>query len=1015
MPRALPTLLALAALAATPASAAAVTTPIAPGSTLILSGADSLGAALPAPVNTTYVRDQGAISDDGRFVAFASGADGLSAEDDDRFTNIFVKDRSTGAVTLVSRRAGATGAPAHGECGDATISDNGARVAFTCNAPLDAADANQHTDVYVRDLATATTTLASRASGAAGAVASVAAYNPMISGDGSAVVFDSAAANLVAGDGNGLPDIFRRELATAQTALVSRADGAGGAIGDLSSAGASVSDDGDTVAFATYATNLIATPDTNGSRDVYVRDIAAGTTTIVSAPEYGTTAAANDDSSSPAISGQKVGGQYYVAFETGASNLGPLDGNGHSDVYRRAVVNGAVVLVSRGQGGAVLGDNSWLGGIDDTGAEIGFSTGAMNVAPDFSGGLPAAYVRHVGAGTTELVSRQGTDGPPVFGNIPAVSGDGTVFAWEIEGGGQTPDADPLYGNAYVRDLAPRGTEVLARPAGTAPFVNAGADAWLSWSSQSISADGTRVAFTAVRNGGRVYEAWVRDLRTGALVLASRADGPTGAPARGDVRQAVISADGNRVAFLTSSSLSPADGDDLQSVYVRDLATGRTLLASRGDGLAGANANEDAYHPAVDGDGSRVAFVTSAKNLGDGDTNALPDVHVRDLATGRTLLASAPIGGGAANGAASTTSLDASGRHVAFGSYASNLGDGDKDMIEDVHVRDLATGALRLVSVTPAGVKGDDASVDPRLSADGSVVAFSTRAALLSGAKGDHVVVRDLARATLATADRASGAGGAIGAEPARDFSLSGDGRNVAWSTTVSSPGSATPAQVYLRDLATGTTITASRGPGVAGAPGGGNSSAPALSANGACVAFVSEAPLVPGAAADFGQVYVRAVAPGCGPASPPVAQRPAADVTADVTAPVLAGARLSRTRFAVGARATALTAVRRGTVLRFTSSEAAALRLKVQRARPGRRRAGRCVRVRVRPARRACTAYVRRATLGRTIGAGAGRVAFSGRIGRTALRPGRYRLVLRAVDAAGNRSAAVRLAFRVVR
>ena len=88
----------------------------------------------------------------------------------------------------------------------------------------------------------------------------------------------------------------------------------------------------------------------------------------------------------------------------------------------------------------------------------------------------------------------------------------------------------------------------------------------------------------------------------------------------------------------------------------------------------------------------------------------------------------------------------------------------------------------------------------------------------------------------------------------------------------------------------------------------------------------------------------------------------------------------------------------RGTLLRFRSSEAAVLRIAIQRVRRGQR-----------PRLRAA------GTLTRRVAAGAGRVRLSGRIGRRALRPGSYRLRLTAVDAAGNRSAPRLLRFRVVR
>ena len=109
--------------------------------------------------------------------------------------------------------------------------------------------------------------------------------------------------------------------------------------------------------------------------------------------------------------------------------------------------------------------------------------------------------------------------------------------------------------------------------------------------------------------------------------------------------------------------------------------------------------------------------------------------------------------------------------------------------------------------------------------------------------------------------------------------------------------------------------------------------------------------------------------------------------------------------------------VRRGRPvnLRFRLSEAASVRVKIQRALPGRRVRGRCRKpsARNRSARR-CTRYVRVTTLRATGKAGKNRVRFSGRVRGRALARGRYRAVVQATDAAGNHSVPRRVSFRVL-
>jgi hypothetical protein len=152
-----------------------------------------------------------------------------------------------------------------------------------------------------------------------------------------------------------------------------------------------------------------------------------------------------------------------------------------------------------------------------------------------------------------------------------------------------------------------------------------------------------------------------------------------------------------------------------------------------------------------------------------------------------------------------------------------------------------------------------------------------------------------------------------------------------------------------------------------------------------------------------------------GESDPAVSPRPP---VGDRIAPRISGAHLTRKRFAVGPRGTPRVAARRakrGTTFVFRLSEAAPTRIVLERALPGRRRGGRCVKPR-KGLRRHCTRFVKSATLTRAKARlGLNQIAFSGRVGKRRLRPGAYRAVLTAIDPAGNRSRAIRLSFRVVR
>ena len=107
---------------------------------------------------------------------------------------------------------------------------------------------------------------------------------------------------------------------------------------------------------------------------------------------------------------------------------------------------------------------------------------------------------------------------------------------------------------------------------------------------------------------------------------------------------------------------------------------------------------------------------------------------------------------------------------------------------------------------------------------------------------------------------------------------------------------------------------------------------------------------------------------------------------------------------------------RRGTKFRYRLSEAARVLFTISRAKPGRRAGQRCVRTKRRNrARRRCTRFVLVRRFAAQAHAGRNTRAFSGKIGRKALKPGTYRATLTATDAAGNVSASRRLPVRVVR
>ncbi len=100
-------------------------------------------------------------------------------------------------------------------------------------------------------------------------------FVPAISADGRYVAFYSDASNLVAGDTNGARDVFVRDLQTGETTRVSVSSSGAEANGD--SFAPALSADGRYVAFSSAGTNLVD-GDTNDANDIFIRDRQANTT-----------------------------------------------------------------------------------------------------------------------------------------------------------------------------------------------------------------------------------------------------------------------------------------------------------------------------------------------------------------------------------------------------------------------------------------------------------------------------------------------------------------------------------------------------------------------------------------------------------------------------------------------------------------------------------------------------------------------------------------------------------------
>jgi Tol biopolymer transport system component len=377
------------------------------------------------------------VSATGRFVAFESDADNLSAADDDSVTNVFVHDRDTRTTVVVSVTS--DGQPADDNSYNPSISADGRYIAFESHADnLSVADDDLWHDVFVHDRVTKKTTLISRTSG--GAAADDDSQAPSISADGRYVAFESDADNLSGIDRGDVEDLFVHDRVTKKTTLISRTSG--GAAADDDSSDASISADGRYVAFESKAYNLSAA-DQNGVRNVFVHDRETKKTVLVSRTSGG--AAADSHSFTPSISATGR----YIAFESQADNLSGADDDSVTDVFVHDRETKKTTLVSRTSAGAAADDHSYAASISGTGRFVAFISRANNLSGDDLDAFRNIFVVDRETRKVRVLSRSSRGVPGNdHSDYPAISANGRFVGFHS-------DADSLSGaddNAYTNVL-----------------------------------------------------------------------------------------------------------------------------------------------------------------------------------------------------------------------------------------------------------------------------------------------------------------------------------------------------------------------------------------------------------------------------------------------------------------------------------------------------------------------------------------------------------------------------------
>ena len=435
---------------------------------------------------------------------------------------------------------------------------------------------------------------------------------------------------------------------------------------------------------------------------VLVRDLASGTTTLVSSDSGGVPA--DSSSGQPAISADGR----YVAFVSAASNLVGSNSDWGMGVFVKDRHTGAVERVNPA-------------GVDEHDT-AGFLTPALSAE-----GRYVAFARQYFVpggdpdGSSEILVRDrqtgailhpSADATGLEGNAPSgyptLSADGRFVAFHSQASNLVSDDTNGASDVFIRNLQ---TGTITRVSTDREGREVFGDSILP----TISADGRYVAFQGAANGlvpddmNDLTDVFVKDLQTGNVTRVSTAG--DGSQADDHSYQPAISGDGRYVAFYSAASNLVAGDTNLQlDVFVKNLQTGTTTRVSTDS--QGREAETHCFLASISADGRVVAFGSLAGNLVSDDNNEAGDIFAKDTLTGTTHVVSQrdlavrdPV---AANEDSDSTrfALNRDGRYVAFTSRASNLIVGDTNVDEDIFVKDLQTGTIRRISTDGSDGQAD---------------------------------------------------------------------------------------------------------------------------------------------------------------------------------------------------------------------------------------------------------------------------------------------------------------------
>jgi Tol biopolymer transport system component len=382
-----------------------------------------------------------------------------------------------------------------------------------------------------------------------------------------------------------------------------------------------------------------------------------------------------------------------------------------------------VSVTSAGAQGAALSGGQE---ISANGRYVTFHSDAALVASD-SNGVSDVYVHDRKTRKTKRVSvrSNGNQGNGAS-RSPSISANGRYVAFESDASNLVAHDSDDKTDIFVHDRKTKRTKrVSIRTLVTAVAGTLGDSRFAA-----ISGNGRFVAFRSQStilvnfdtNGhSDVFVHDRKKFKTKRISIRTN-----GAQGDGGSSHPAISFDGRFVAFEShASTLVANDSNDEEDTFLRDRKKKRTTRVSVSTG--GTQGNGEADDPSISANGRFIAFESSATNLVGKDDNAEQDVFIHDRVKHKTRLVSKRTGGGQGSSRSADASVSETGRYVAFDSAAPDLVGSDSNGAIDSFIHDRRTNKTRRVSKATGGAQADADSEDPKISADGRFVTFSSSA------------------------------------------------------------------------------------------------------------------------------------------------------------------------------------------------------------------------------------------------------------------------------------------------